>query len=167
MPEAIAALAHEIVDFIIHAGNSSRGSIATLMAVAANPAGQMNIGQVSPTRKVTDFQRKYANGTITAVESKIASASPRRYPRHAVKVTPDNTTGSRINPTSPNCRPMKSPMVRNDHSWLAVARTNWNRNDDQSCPAFQIRTGANNNSAISTAAQGYGLSSQRRRHFGT
>ena len=58
-------------------------------------------------------------------------------------------------------------MVRNDHSWLALARTNWNRNDDQSCPAFQIRTGANNNSAISTAVQGYGLSSQRRRHFGT
>ncbi len=29
-----------------------------LMAVAAKPAGHKNIGQVSPTRKVSDFQRK-------------------------------------------------------------------------------------------------------------
>ena len=58
MPETIAALAHEMVDLIIHAGRPSRGSIAMLMAVAANPAGQMNIGQVSPTRKLSDFQKK-------------------------------------------------------------------------------------------------------------
>jgi len=38
-----------------------------------------------------------------------------------------------INPTSPNCRPTKSPTVRSDNSWVAVARTNWNRNDAQSC----------------------------------
>ena len=62
---------------------------------------------------------------------------------------------------------MKSPTVRNDNSWVAVARTNWNRNEAQSCPAFQIRTGENNASAISAAAQGYGLASQRRRQSGT
>jgi len=49
-----------------------------LMAVAANPAGHMNIGQVSPTRSVNDFQKKYANGTMTAVESRIATAFPWR-----------------------------------------------------------------------------------------
>ena len=58
MPEAIAALTHETVDLIIHAGQPSRGSIAMLMAVAANPMGHMNIGQVSPTRSVSDFQKK-------------------------------------------------------------------------------------------------------------
>src|SRR5216684_1086676 len=97
----------------------------------------------------------------------MATASPRRYPRHAVSVRPDKTTGSRMNPTSPNCRPMKSPTVRNDGSWVAVARTNWNLNDAQSCPAFQIRTGRNNTNAISAAAHGYGLNSQRRRQPGT
>ena len=58
MPEATAALAHEMVDLIIDAGKPSRGSIAKLTAVAANPAGHMNIGQVSPTRSVNDFQKK-------------------------------------------------------------------------------------------------------------
>ena len=58
MPEITATLAHRIVDWIIHAGQPSRGSIAMLMAVAAKPAGQRNIGQVSPTRSVSDFQRK-------------------------------------------------------------------------------------------------------------
>ena len=33
-------------------------SIAMLIAAAANPAGHMNIGQVSPTRKFSDFQKK-------------------------------------------------------------------------------------------------------------
>ena len=72
-----------------------------------------------------------------------------------------------MNPTSPNCRPMKSPTVRSDNSWVAVARTNWNRNDAQSCPAFQIKTGRNTATAISAAAHGYGLASQRRRQSGT
>ena len=58
MPETTATFAHEMVDLIIHSGQPSRGSIAILMAVAANPAGQMNIGQVSPTRSVSDFQKK-------------------------------------------------------------------------------------------------------------
>ena len=97
----------------------------------------------------------------------MATASPRRYPRHAVKATPDNTTGSRMNPTNPNCRPIKSATVRSDSSWVAVARTNWNLNDAQSCWAFQIRTGMNRTSAISAASHGYGLSSQRPRQFGT
>src|SRR5467141_3784875 len=156
-----------MADLIIHAGKPSRGSIAMLIAAAANPTGHMNIGQVSPTRSVSDFQKKYPKGTITHVESRMATALPRRYPRHAVNAAPDKTTGSRINPTSPNCRPMKSPTVRNDHSWVAVARTNWNLNDAQSCPAFQIKTGRNNATAISAASQGYGLNSQRRRQFGT
>src|ERR1700686_5053295 len=167
MPEAIAALAQETVDLIIHAGNPSRGSIATLMAVAANPAGHINIGQVSPTRRLSDFQKKYRKGTITEIESRMATASRLRYPRHAVNVTPDRTTGSRMNPTSPNCRPMKSPTVRNENSWVAVARTNWNLNDAQSCPAFQTNTGRNKKTAISAAAHGYGLISQRRRQPGT
>src|ERR1700694_2114884 len=104
---------------------------------------------------------------MTAVESRMATASPRRYPLHAVNAAPDKTTGSRMNPTSPNCRPTKSPTVRNDHSWVAVARTNWNLNDAQSCPEFQIKTGRNNTAAISAASQGYGLSSPRRRQSGT
>ena len=57
--------------------------------------------------------------------------------------------------------------MRNDSSWVATARTNWNRNDAQSCCAFQIRTGENTATAISAAAKGYGLNSQRRRHAGT
>jgi len=58
MPETIAVTAQEMVDLIIHAGQPSRGSIAMLMAVAANPTGHMNVGQVSPTRKLSDFQKK-------------------------------------------------------------------------------------------------------------
>ena len=99
-------------------------------------------------------RRNRRNGTITAVDSRIATGSPRRYPRHAVRLTPDSTTGSRMNPTSPNCRPMNSPTVRSDNSWVAVARTSWKRNDAQSCPAFQIRTGRNTTTAISAAAHG-------------
>src|SRR6266849_9655966 len=148
IPETIAALAHAMVDLIIHAGKPSRGSIAMLIAAAANPTGHMNIGQVSPTRSVSDFQKKYPNGTITQVESRMATALPRRYPRHIVNAAPDNTTGSRINPTSPNCRPTKSPTVRSDNSLVAVARTSWNRNDAQSCWAFQIKTGRNKTTAI-------------------
>src|ERR1700681_3808118 len=72
-----------------------------------------------------------------------------------------------MNPTNTNCRPMKSPTERNDNSCVAVARTNWNLNDAKSCPAFQIKTGRNNTTAISAASQGYGLSSQRRRQSGT
>src|SRR5258705_13822886 len=93
MPETIAILGHEMVDLIIHAGNPSRGSIAILMAVAANPAGHMNISQVSPTRKLSDFQKKKTNGTITEGENKNATPSPRRDPRHAVNHTPHKTTG--------------------------------------------------------------------------
>ncbi len=58
MPETTATLAQRIVDCTIHAGQPSRGSIVMLMAVAANPAGHMNIGQVSPILKVSDFQKK-------------------------------------------------------------------------------------------------------------
>ena len=58
MPETIAALAHGIADLTIQAGQPSRGSIVMLMAAAANPAGQMNIGQVSPILKLSDFQKK-------------------------------------------------------------------------------------------------------------
>ena len=43
-----------------------------LIAAAANPTGHMNIGQVSPTRRVSDFQKKYPKGTITHVESRAA-----------------------------------------------------------------------------------------------
>src|SRR5258708_16399688 len=62
---------------------------------------------------------------------------------------------------------MKSPTVRSDNSWVAVARTDWNLKDAQSCPAFQISTGRNSATAISAAAHGYGLTSQRRRQRGT
>src|SRR5258708_39987541 len=72
-----------------------------------------------------------------------------------------------MNPTSPNCRPKYSPSVRNDNSWVAVTRTNWNLNDAQSFCAFQIRTGENTATAISAAAHGYGFRSQRRRQSGT
>ena len=58
MPETIAAFAQASVDPTIRADQFSRGSIAMLIAVAANPIGHKNIGQVSPTRSVSDFQRK-------------------------------------------------------------------------------------------------------------
>ncbi len=154
MPEATAALAQAIVDLIIQAGKPSRGSIAMLMAAAAKPAGQMNIGQVSPTRKRQRLPEEIDEGNDHRGRQQdrdrlaAAIAAPRR------QATPDSTTGSRMNPTSPNCRPMKSPTVRNDISWVAAARTNWNRNDAQSCSAFQIRTGENTASAISAAAHG-------------
>src|SRR5260370_34204634 len=90
MPEATAALAHEMVDLIIHAGKPSRGSIAILMAVAANPPGHMHIGQGSPTRKLSDLQKKQPDGTITEVQSKIATTSPRRNSRPALNHTHDN-----------------------------------------------------------------------------
>ncbi len=58
MPEATATLAQRIVDSIIPCGKPSRASIVVLIAAAANPAGQRNIGQVSPTRRLNDFQKK-------------------------------------------------------------------------------------------------------------
>ena len=54
----IAVRIQPMVDFTIHSGNFSRESMVALMAVAAKPAGHRNIGQVSPTRSVSDFQRK-------------------------------------------------------------------------------------------------------------
>src|ERR1700753_3766015 len=167
MPDTIAALAQPLADLISREDQPSRGSTARLIAAAANPAGHRNIGQVSPTRNVNDFQKKYPKGTMTQVESRMATASRRRYPRHAVSATPERTTGSRIKPTSPNCRPTNSPTVRNDNSCVAVARTDWNRNDAQSCPAFQSSTGRNNATAISAATQGMGLVIQRPRQSGT
>src|SRR5258705_12299608 len=104
MPETIATLAHEMVDLIIHAGKSSRGSIAILMAVAANPAGHMRIGQGSPTPKLSDFQKKKTKGTITAGDSRKATAWPRRGPPHAVKAHPRNTTRNQTKPNSPDRR---------------------------------------------------------------
>ena len=62
---------------------------------------------------------------------------------------------------------MNSPTVRNDNGWVATARTNWKRNEAQSCSAFQISTGRNTITAISAASHGQGLSSQRRRQSGT
>ena len=92
---------------------------------------------------------------ITAVDSSMAIASPRRNPRHAVRPTPVSTTGSSTKPTRPNCNPMNSPKVRNDHvcSEVAeVARTAWKRNEAQSCCMFQITTGINSSNAITAAA---------------
>ena len=62
---------------------------------------------------------------------------------------------------------MNSPTVRNENGWVATARTNWKRNDAQSCSAFQISTGENTTTAISAASHGQGLNSQRRRQSGT
>src|ERR1700730_12316474 len=106
IPETIEAWAQRMVDLTIQAGNPSRGNIAMLMAAAANPIGHMNIGQVSPTRSVSDFQKKYPKGTMTQVDSRMATALPGRYPRQAVSARPDKTTGSRMKPTSPNCKPI-------------------------------------------------------------
>src|SRR4051794_18006353 len=114
MPATIAVLIQAAVDFTIHSGNPSRDSCVTLIAVAAKAAGHRNIGQVSPTRRVSDFQRKYRNGTITAVDSRIATGSRLRQPRHAVSVTPEITTGSSTKPTRPNCKAKNSPKVRSD-----------------------------------------------------
>ena len=49
---------------------------------------------------------------------------------------------------------MNSPSVRSDISRVAAARTNWKRNDAQSCSAFQTSTGRNNTIAISAASHG-------------
>src|SRR3954463_6044657 len=114
MPEITATLAHHAVDSMIHSGQPSRGSLLMLIAAAANPAGHRNIGQVSPTRRLSDFQPKYRNGTSTAVDSRIPTGSRPRKPRPAVSVTPDSSTGSITKPTRPNCRPRNSPTVRND-----------------------------------------------------
>jgi len=58
IPDTIAAIAHGKDDLTSQAGPPSRDNTAMLMAAAANPAGHINIGQVSPTLKPSDFQRK-------------------------------------------------------------------------------------------------------------
>ncbi|MGY4433841.1 hypothetical protein ACVWWO_006318 [Bradyrhizobium sp. F1.13.1] len=58
MPETTAVLAQNSADLIIRADLPSRDSMVRLMAAAAKPTGHMNIGQVSPTRRVRDFARK-------------------------------------------------------------------------------------------------------------
>ena len=58
MPETIAAFTQASVDPTIRADQFSRGICTKLIAAAANPIGHKNIGQVSPTRSVSDFQRK-------------------------------------------------------------------------------------------------------------
>ena len=78
MPVITDVLAQNGVARIILARQSSRGSTATLIAAAAKPAGHMNIGQVSPTRKVSDFPGNRRTGTMTAVESRIATGSRAR-----------------------------------------------------------------------------------------
>ncbi len=57
--------------------------------------------------------------------------------------------------------------MRSDNSWVAIARTDWKRNEAQSCWPFQINTGRNTATAISAANQGEALVSQRRRQSGT
>src|SRR5258708_34815641 len=102
MPEAIAILAHEMVDLIIHAGNPSRGSIAILMAVAANPAGHMNIGQGSPARSVNDFQKKKPEGTITAGQSKDGTGVARGKPPPPPQATARTNHRPQEEPTKPD-----------------------------------------------------------------
>jgi len=120
------------VDLIIHAGKPSRGSIAMLIAAAANPTGHMNIGQVSPTRRLSDFQKKYPNGTNHARREQMATAYLGDIPpRRQRRARQDHRQQDK--PTSPNCKADKIPDGANDNSWVAVARTNWNRNDAQSC----------------------------------
>src|ERR1700744_3535293 len=148
MPETIAILAQRNDIATNDALQPSLDNIERLMAAAAKPSGQIRGGQVSPPRKGSDFQRKKRKGMMTAVDSSMATASPRRKPRHAVKATPVNTTGSSTKPTRPNCIPMNSPKVRSDHvcSEVAVAAlTAWKRNEAQSCCAFQITPGMNSN----------------------
>ena len=58
MPETTAVLAQNSDDLIMRADHFSRDSIVRLTAAAAKPTGHMNIGQVSPTRRVSDFIRK-------------------------------------------------------------------------------------------------------------
>ncbi len=53
---AILAHRHEVATN--DADHPSFGIVARLMATAANPNGQMKAGQVSPTRKLSDFHRK-------------------------------------------------------------------------------------------------------------
>src|ERR1700747_1632726 len=105
-PVTTAARAQKTVDRIIHPGKPSRVHIAILTAAAAKPVGHMNIGQVSPTRSVSDFHRKYRKGTLTAVDKRMAAASPFQKPRHVESATADSTTGNSTKPTRPNCRPI-------------------------------------------------------------
>ena len=81
--------------------------------------------------------------------------------------TPDSVTGNSAGPTRLNWRPRNSPIRAHENAGATVARTSWNLNDAQSCEAFQISTGAKIASAITTAAHGYGLHSQRMRQRGT
>src|ERR1700761_7095289 len=157
MPETIAILAQRNDIVTKEALHPSCCSIDRLIAAAAKPNGQISVGQVSPMRKESDFQRKERKGTVTAVDSRMATVSPRRNARHTVNATPVSTTGSRTKPTRPNCSPMNSPKVRSDQLCSDVAdaaRTAWKRNEAQSCCAFQITTGRNSNSAITAAAYG-------------
>ena len=45
---------------------------------------------------------------------------------------------------------MNSPTVRSDSGRVATARTNWKRNEAQSCWQFQISTGKNTIAAINS-----------------
>src|ERR1700761_2665245 len=81
MPVTMEVTAQKFVDRSTHAENLSRGIVTILIAAAAKPAGHMNIGQVSPIRSVSDFQKKYRNGASTAVDSRIATGSRARYTR--------------------------------------------------------------------------------------
>ena len=58
MPRPIATLAHQNDARTSDCGQRSFCIIERLTAAAANPNGQMKVGQVSPTRKPSDFQRK-------------------------------------------------------------------------------------------------------------
>ena len=58
MPEATAVLAQNSDDLIIRSDHLSFVIVQRLTAAAAKPTGHMNIGQVSPTRSVSDLNKK-------------------------------------------------------------------------------------------------------------
>jgi len=82
-----------------------RGSIAMLMAAAAKSDRPDELGQVSPTRKLSDFQKNNRTGRSRGRQQDGHRVAPAISPATPSAPRPDKTTGSRMNRTSPNCSP--------------------------------------------------------------
>ena len=168
MPATIAMRIQPTVDFTIQSGNSSRDSIVDVDGGGGKAGGPQKHrpgvadAQASATsrrNRRTARSRRSRAGSRPArgCASRATPSAPRpRSPPAAARSRPGRIAGRRIR-----------RRVRNDSGCVATARTNWKRNEAQSCWSFQISTGENTATAISAAHHGYGLRSQRPRQSGT
>src|SRR5579872_5695798 len=112
MPVTMASLAQRN-DRATNGGcQPSLANSARLIAVAANPSGQMKVSQVSPMRRLNDFQRKYRKGRITPLDSRIAKGSSVRKRSRALNATQGRRTDRKTKPTRRKCMPKDSRNVR-------------------------------------------------------